>query len=154
MAIRVPKGIVKLPWSLTELTTGITLTDSVADIESEIVSYQIPRNMSVAFKKGDRIALYCRTAVPADITAGTIRIYIADANKATKFKVWEGPLKALMCGSSSEVFNVDDNEKRALLPAGFSRAEDEFILITFTGSDVVDDAHIALLMEGTQFIKV
>jgi len=154
MSIALPKGIVKLPWSLTEKTPGITLKDSVANVETEIIAYQIPRNMSIAVKAGDRVALYLRTSVPADITVGTVRIYVADANKATKFKVWEGPIKALMAGSSGGTFNVDDREKMAFFPMGFSRSADEFILITFEGADVADDAQTKLLLEGTQFIKI
>ena len=154
MSIRLPKGIVKLPWSLTEKTTGATLTDSVDNIESEVVSYQIPRNMSIAVGPGNRFALYLRTSVPADITVGTIRVYVADANKATKFKVCEGPLKAFMAGSSAGNFNVDNREMRWLFPQGFSRSADQFILITFEGADVADDAQTKLLLEGTQFIKI
>lgn len=150
-----PKGIVKLPFSLTEDTTGIVITANVADVECEIVAYQVPRNMAVAFKRGDRIAIYLKTVTPTDIIAGTIRIYIADANRATKFKVWEGPIKAIMGGSNStDGFTVDDREKMAFLPAGFSRGEDEFILITFEGSDILVTTTANLLMEGTQFIKV
>jgi len=40
------------------------------------------------------------------------------------------------------------------MPMGFSRAPDEFIIITFEGADVADDAQTRLLLEGTQFIKV
>jgi len=153
-AVTVPRGVMKLPWSLSEKTTGITLKDSVANVESEIVTYQVPRNMSVAVSAGDRFALYLRTAAPADITEGTVRVYVADANKATKFKVHESPLKAVMAGSTGGSFNVDDREKRFLFKQGFSRVSDEFLIITFEGASVADDVQTKLLLEGTQFIKL
>jgi len=154
LAVAIPKGVIKLPWSLTEKTTGITLKDSVANVESEIILYQVPRNMSIAVSQGNRFALYLRTSVPGDITEGTVRVYVADANKATKFKVHESPLKAVMAGSTGGAFNVDDREKRFLMPQGFSRSSDEFLIVTFEGAAVADDAQTKLLLEGTQFIKL
>jgi len=149
-SVRVPRGIVKLPFSLTEDTTGITLSDSVANVETEIIAYQIPRNMSVAFKPGDRFYLRLRTSVPATITSGTVRMYVADANKATKFKVLEAPVTAVYANDG----NISDREQMYFLAAGFARGPDEYIIITFEGSDVADDAQTELLLEGTQFIKV
>jgi len=154
MAVEIPKGIVKLPWSLTRETTGVSLYDSVADTWSPILEYQVPRNTSIAVKTGDRFALYLRTAVPADITAGMVRLIIADANKMVRYTVLEAPLKALMAGSSGGTFNVDDREKMFFMPAGFSREADEWIIIEFKGADVADDAQTQVLLEGTQFIKV
>jgi len=154
MAVQVPKGVVRLPWSLSEVSTGVTLTVSVANVESEIVTWQCPKKMAVAVRQGDRFALYLRTAVPADIVAGTVRVYLADANKATKFKVDEGPIKKFMAGSTGGTFAIDDREKRYLMPAGFSREADEFLIITFTGADVAATAQTKLLLEGVQYLQV
>ena len=154
MAVRLPKGIVKLPWSLTEKTPGITLTDSVSGIESEIVANQVPRNMSVAVSPGNRFALRLQTSVPAEITDGTVRIYVADANKTTKFKIAEGPITAFNPNDGTNYWLISDRDKRYLMAQGFGRGSDEFIIITFEGTDVVDDAQTLLLLEGTQFIKI
>ena len=154
MSIAVPKGIVKLPFTLTEKTPGITLTDSVTDVESEIVSYAVPRNMSVSFKPGSRFALNLETSVPATIVAGTVRMYVADANKTTKFKVLEAPITALNPNDGTNYWLVSDREKMYKLAQGFARGSDELLIITFEGTDVVDDAQTELILEGVQFIKI
>lgn len=153
MAVQVPHGLMKLPFSLTEKPPTV-LKDSIANVESEIILWQCPKKMSVAFPAGSRLALYLRTSVPADITAGTVRAYITDANKAMKAKVLEAPIGALMAGSTGGAFNIADREKRYLLPQGFSRETDEYIIFTFEGANVADDAQTMLLMEGTQFLQV
>jgi len=154
LSIQVPKGIVKLPFILNEKTSGVTLIDSVANVESEIVRFQVPKKVGIAVRAGDRFAIYLRTSVPADITAGTLRMYVMDANKATRFKVLEGPLKAFMGGSSAGSFTVDDRTKQFYMPAGFSRETDEWLIITFEGADVADDAQTRLILEGVQFMQL
>ena len=154
MAVRLPKGIVKLPWSLTEETPGITLTDSTTLVESEIVAYQVPRNMSVAVSPGNRFAIRLKTAAEAEITAGTIRVYVADANKTTKFKICEGPITVFNPNDGTTYWLVSDRDKRYLMAQGFGRGSDEFIIITFEGTDVADDLQTNLLLEGKQFIKI
>ena len=154
LSIALPKGIVKLPFTLTEETPGITLTDSVTLVESEIVEYQIPRNMSVAFKPGSRFALRLQTAAEAEITAGTVRVYVSDANKATKFKVLEAPITALNPNDGTSYWLVSDRDKMHRLAQGFSRGADELLIITFEGTDVADDANTLLILEGVQFIKI
>lgn len=154
MSIALPRGIVKLPFTLTEETPGITLTDSVTDVESEIVEYQIPRNMSVAFKPGSRFALRLQTSVPAEITAGTVRMYLQDANKTTKFKVLEQPITALNPNDGTNYWLVSNRDLMHRLAQGFSRGSDELLIITFEGTDIADDAHTLLILEGVQFIKI
>jgi len=154
MAVTTPKGVYQLPLMLNEKSSGITLIDSVANVESEIVRYQVPKKVAIAVRAGDRFALYLRTSVPADITVGTVRMYLMDAQKATRFKVLEAPIKAFMAGSSGGTFGVDDREKRFLMPAGFSRETDEWLIITFEGADVSDDAQTKFILEGTQFLQI
>lgn len=154
MSVRVPKGVVKLPFTLTELTTGITLTDSVTAVESEIIAYQIPRNMSVAIKKGSRLALRLKTAADAEIVAGTVRAYVADANKATRFKVLEAPITALNPNDGTTYWLISNRDLAYLIKQGFARGSDEFLLFTFEGTDVADDAKTNLILEGVQFIKI
>ena len=154
MAVQVPKGVVKLPLILNEKSSGVTLLDSTANVESEIVRFQVPKKVSIGVRDGDRFAIYLRTSAPADITAGTLRMYVMDANKATRFKVLEGPIKAFMAGSSAGTFNVDDREKRFLMPGGFSRETDEWLIITFEGASVADDVQTKLILEGVQFLQL
>jgi len=154
LTVQVPKGVVKLPLILNEKSSGVTLLDSTANVESEIVRFQVPKKVGIAVREGDRFAIYLRTSVPGDITAGTLRLYVMDANKATRFKVLEGPLKAFMSGSSAGAFNVDDRTKQFYMPAGYSRETDEWLIITFEGADVADDAQTKLLLEGVQFLQL
>ena len=160
MAVRVPKGVIKLPWSLTEYSTGVSLSDGVANAEAEVVEFQVPRNMSVAVKPGSRFAFYARDTLDAEIFDGIVRIKLADANKTTKFTVFEAPIGAVGCGASggkaAGMIEFADREKRALIPSGFSRGSDEFLLITYEDKEgkVLDDDEIALIIEGVQFIKI
>lgn len=161
MAVALPKGVVKLPWSLTRDSTGITLTDSVANVETEIVAFQIPRNMSVAVSPGNRLFVDLATAAEATIEKGTVRVYVADANKATKFKIVEVPIKALNAGATGtrtdpliSLGDPSDREKMHKLSSGFSRNSDEFILVTFQGADVAEADDTILILDGLQFIKI
>ncbi|NVM23520.1 MAG: hypothetical protein HWN68_17275 [Desulfobacterales bacterium] len=160
MAVRVPKGIIKLPWSLTEYSTGVSLSDGVANTETEVVEFQVPRNMSVAVKAGARFAFYARDTADAELFDGIVRIVLADANKTSKFKVYEAPIGAVGGGASggkaAGMVEWADREKMARVPAGFSRGSDEFLLITYEDKEgkVLDDTEIALLLEGVQFVKI
>jgi len=152
MAIKIPRGIAKLPLTLTE--ADFVKKDSVANVESEIATYQVPKRMSIAFRQGDRLAIYLATSAAAVITKGKIRIYVADANKATKFKVLETDVLALNPNDGTNYWLVSDREKMFKLPAGYSRTSDEYIIITFEGADVADDAQTRILMEGVQFLQI
>lgn len=149
-AIQLPKGLVKLPWVLTEKTTGIVLRDGTANVETEIVLYQIPRNMGVGVKAGNRFYLRLRTAVPATITAGMVRMYVADANKATKFKVLEAPPSALNA-NDGQTWN---REAMHFIQQAFSRESDEYLVITYEGASVVEADNTEIILEGTQVIKI
>ncbi|MDI6905669.1 MAG: hypothetical protein QMD13_09355 [Candidatus Bathyarchaeia archaeon] len=160
MTVRVPKGVVKLPFTLTEYSTGVSLADGVANSEAEVVTFQIPRNMSVAFPSGSRFAFYARDTANAELFLGTVRVKLADANKTTKFTVAEFPIGAVGCGASggkaAGLPQFADREKRALIAAGFSRNSDEFLIITYEDKEgkVLDDDEIALILEGVQFIQI
>lgn len=160
MAVRVPRGVMKLPWTLTEYSTGVSLADGVANQEAEVVTFQVPRNMSVALKAGSRFAFYGRDTADAELYDGVVRIKLADANKTTKFTVFEAPISAVSAGATggkqAGLPEFADLEKQAKLPAGFSRGSDEFLLITYEDREgkVLDDVEIALIMEGVQFIKI
>lgn len=154
LSIAVPKGIVKLPFTLTEQTPGITLTDSTTLVETEIVEYAVPRNMSVSFKPGSRFAIRLQTDAEAEITDGTVRMYVADANKTTKFKVLEAPITALNPNDGTTYWLVSNRELMYKLAQGFARGSDELLIITFEGTDVADDANTKLILEGVQFIKL
>jgi len=160
-AVEIPKGIVRIPWALTRESAGVTLSDSVANTESEILSWQCPRNMSVAVKAGDRLWIELATAGLATIVKGTVRGYIADANKVIKAKFLEHPINALNAGASGTrtaslvpTGDPSDREKMFRLPSGFAREADEFILFTFEGADVSAAAELLIILEGTQFVKV
>jgi len=153
-----PKGIVKIPWTLTHRSAGVTLSDGTANAEATVVEYQVPRNMAIAVRPGDRFWFMARSTVPGDLTNGIVRIYIADANKATKYKVFEAPFEAVNAGASGAPPHPEasDRERRALIPIGFSRGADEFILITYEdfAGQTLDDAEIRLILEGVQILQV
>lgn len=148
MSVQVPSGVVKLAWSLTEKTPNIELSAGVADVETEVVGFQIPRNCSIAVKKGDKLYIYLASVTPTEIAEDSIiRVYLADANKTTKFKVLEaryGELKNLT-GYEEQIFRFRQ---------GFARGEDEFILITADADLAIDSAQTLLRLQGTQFIKI
>jgi len=160
--VTLPRGVINLPFSLTERSTGVTLSDGTANAEAEVVEYQVPRNMSVAFKPGARFLFYARDTADAELLDGIVRIKLADANKTTKFTVFEAPIGAVNAGATggkvSTTFHdaVSDRERRALLHSGFARGSDEFLLITYEDFEgkTLDDAEIAFVLEGIQFIKI
>jgi len=156
--VTLPKGVIKLPWTLTEQSPGVTLSDGTPNAEAEVVVYQIPRNMSIACKPGSRFWFMARSTVPADLTRGIVRIYLADSNRATKFKVFEAPFSAVNAGASGAPPHPEasDREKRALLPSGFARGSDEYLIITYEdlAGETLDDAEIRMILEGVQFIKI
>lgn len=146
--VAVPSGVVKLSFSLTEKTPNISLSDGVANVESEVVAYQVPRNMSIAVKKGDKLYTYFASSVPTEIAEDSIiRVYLADANKTTKFKVLEaryGELKNLT-GYEEQIYRFLQ---------GFARGMDEFILITADADLAIASAQTKLRLQATQFVKI
>jgi len=160
MGVVVPKGFVKIPWTLTEYSTGVSLSDGTPNAEAEVVEYQVPRNMSIAVRKGDRFAFYARDTADAELFVGIVRIKLADANKTTVFTVAEFHIGAVGAGASggkaAGMPEFADREKMAKIPVGFSRSSDEFLLITYEDKEgkTLDDAEIALILEGVQFLKL
>ena len=148
MSVQLPSGVVKLGWSLTEKTPNIEVGEGVANVESEVVAYQVPRNCSVAVKKGDKFYIYLASVTPTEIADDSIiRVYLADANKTTKFKVLEaryGELKNLT-GYEEQIFRFRQ---------GFARGEDEFILVTADADLAIASANTLLRVQGTQFVKI
>ena len=145
------KGVLKLPFTLTLTTVGVVVSDSIADVETEIVDYTIPKGMAVAFRSGDTIYLVVADSGDAQITVGTARVYIADANKVMKVKVAESPLASLDAGGTPE-----DRTAQYSLKAGFSRGPDQHVLITVESATAVDIAQSKndLQMTGLQILQV
>ena len=119
------KGVLKLPFTLTLDSLGVTKTANTADVESEIIDYQVPKSMAVAFRPGDTLYLFLSTAVPAQITDGTLKVKIADANKVVKLELVIADLASLDAGGTPE-----DRTKQYVLKAGFSRAEDQHVIFS------------------------
>ncbi len=145
------KGTLRLPFTLTLTTTGVETADSVADVESEIVDYTIPRGMAVAFRIGDTLYLVVADSSNAQITAGTMRMYVSDANKISKIQVAEAPLTVLDAGGTPE-----DLTKQYKLKAGFSRSADQHLLMTIESATAVDISQALndLQLSGLQIVQV
>lgn len=145
------KGILKLPFTLTLTTTGVETADSIADVDSEIVDYTVPKGMAVAFRSGDTLYLVVADNTNTQITSGTARIKIADANKVTKVTVVEAPLKSLDAGGTPE-----DLTMQYKLKGGFSRTSDQHLLVTVESATAVDISQALndLQLTGIQIIQV
>lgn len=145
------KGILKLPFTLTLTSTGVETADSVADVESEIVDYTIPKGMSVAWRTGDTWYLVVADSGNSAITSGTARMYISDANKVTKIQVAEAPLARLDAGGTPE-----DLTMQYKLQAGFSRGPDQHLLIEVESATAVDISQALndLQLTGLQIVQV
>jgi hypothetical protein len=145
------QGILKLPFTLTLTSTGVTTSDSVADVESDIVDYEIPKGMAVAFRAGDTLYLVVADATNTQITSGTARLYIADANKVAKIQVGEAPLSVLDAGGTPE-----DLTKQYKLKQGFSRESAQHLLISVESATAVDISQTVndLQLTGLQIVQV
>lgn len=140
-----------LPFTLTLVSTGVTLSDSIADSESEIVDYTIPKGMAVAVRKGDTFYLVVADGTNTQITAGTARVKIADANKVTRITVLEAPLTILDSGGTPE-----DTQMQYKVKQGFSRAPDQHILVTIDSATAVDISQASndMQLTGVQIVQL
>lgn len=145
------KGVLTLPFTLTLDSLGVTTSDSVANVESDIVDYTVPKGMAVSFRKGDHWYLVVADNTNTQITAGTARIKIADANKVVKITVAEVPLKTLDAAGVPE-----DKEKQYDLQAGFYRVADQHVLVTVESATAVDISQALndLQLTGVQIVQV
>jgi len=57
---------------LNQQTPGMVLTDGVADVDSEVLVYQIPAKSQIEIRPTDFLGLYLSTVVPAEITATSL----------------------------------------------------------------------------------
>jgi hypothetical protein len=150
--VQVPRGIVKLPLTLNEADTNVTLTVNTASVETTIVSARVPRKAAWSFRKGDVFAIDVSTSGGTRITSGTIRLYITDASKKNvKNAVLEIPLGRVNTGGTTA--DIADIQRLFHLPAGFSRSADEYILVTLESATACATAYTKLVLEGIQFIE-
>lgn len=146
MSIQVPKGVVRLPLTINEAHPAVTLAGSVANVESEIATIRIPRKAAFSIREGDQLYLLLKVAAGTTIVAGSVKVYLADANKQSKWTVVDGtPVTAFA--------TLDDETKKFRFKAGFARGEDEYLIIAFKGADVVDSTKTAILLTGVQFLE-
>jgi len=148
-AIQIPKGVIKLPWMLTENDANLTKKDTIANAETEHWDYKVPRKRAIAVREGDRFYLYIATSAAAQITAGVVRLYITDASKtARKHLVYEASPDELDAGGTPE-----DREKWARFTMGFSLKEDEHLICTVEATSAADDAQLKVRISGVQFLE-
>jgi len=140
---------IEAPFTLTEVSKGVTLTDSVADLESAVVTYVVPKGMAVAFREGDKFTLVLADGTGAALPDDTIiRVYIADpTGQVYKVVVVEAKLGEVkkLTGALEEIYR---------LPAGFSRSADEQIIITALGKTAAAKANTKLRMTGVQVVRI
>lgn len=131
----------RITWSITENTPGIGLEDSIADVESVVIQYQIPRRTEVALQRGDQFFVALATVVPADIDVGTVRAYKTNPTGTYRIKFFEGPIARIsgLVGGSEDVYR---------LKAGMAFHSDEILQITFEGADVADAGETQVFIEG------
>ena len=71
---------------INQRTPNVTLSDGVANVDSEIVSYPIPDKSQLEIRPTDFIGMYLATAVPAELAADSlITVLYTDAqNRRTR----------------------------------------------------------------------
>lgn len=145
------RGTLKLPFTLTLTTTGVETADGVANVETEIVDYTIPKGMAVAFRQGDVWYMVVADSTNTQITSGTARMYVRDANKVTKVQVAEAPFSILDAGGTPE-----DLTKQWKLKTGFSRGPDQHLTIEVESATAVDISQALndLQLSGLQIVQV
>jgi len=140
---------VEMPFVLTEVTVGVELKDSIADLETPVVEYTVPRGIAVAFQAGHKFYLYLADATGAALPDDAIiRVYVADpTGVASKIQVLEAKLGEVnrLKGALEEVYR---------LHAGFSRAEDEKLIITVLSGTAAAKANTRLRLEGIQIVRI
>jgi len=147
MSVALPTGVLKVPLTISETHPAVVLADSVANVDSEVATIRVPRKCAWAFREGDQLYLILKTAAAATITAGTIKVLIADANKVMKVEV-VGPTP------TANFATLDDQTKIFRLGAGFDRKEDQYIIIVYKGADVSDKTKTALKLTGISFTEL
>jgi len=147
MSIAIPTGVLKVPLTISETHPAVTLAGSVADVESDVLTIRVSRKCAWSIREGDQLYLLLKTAAAATITAGYVKVVIADANKVMKIAVVDWTPIANFA-------TIDDQTKMFRFAAGFSRAEDEYIIIVYKGADVADSTKTALKLTGISFTEL
>ncbi|MBA7522532.1 hypothetical protein ES705_14651 [subsurface metagenome] len=57
---------------LNQLTPGMVLSPGVADVDSDVIVYQVPAKSQIEIRPTDFLGLYLSTVVPAEITATSL----------------------------------------------------------------------------------
>ncbi|MBA7574461.1 hypothetical protein ES708_16267 [subsurface metagenome] len=57
---------------LNQLTPGMVLTDGVADVDTDVIVYQVPAKSQLEIRPTDFLGLYFATVVPAEIVATSL----------------------------------------------------------------------------------
>jgi len=147
MSVALPTGVLKTPLTVSELHPAVTLAGSVTNVESDVVTIRVPRKSSWSIREGDQLYLLLKTAAAATITAGYIKVVIADANKVMKVAVVDWTPIANFA-------TIDDQTKIFRFSGGFSRNEDQYIIIVYKGADVADQTKTALKLTGMAFTEL
>jgi len=147
MSVAVPTGVLKTPLTVSEQHSAVTLAGSVANVESDVVTIRVPRKSAWSIREGDQLYLLLKTAAAATITAGSIKVLIADANKVMKIAIVDWTPIANFA-------TLDDQTKLFRFSGGFSREEDQYIIIVYKGADVADSTKTALKLTGMAFTEL
>jgi len=137
------------PFTITNNTPSVNLSDSTADVETEVFSYQIPLGMNMGFraeKWEDFFFFTLKTSAPASITSGTVRIKKADPTKTSFEEIWSG---------DASIFqgNIYDRNTRPRFSADVLLKQSQHLIVTFEGSDVVDDANSSYEFHGVKITE-
>ncbi len=57
---------------LNQQTPGMVLTDGVADVDSDVIVYQVPAKSQIEIRATDFLGLYLSVVTPAEITATSL----------------------------------------------------------------------------------
>ena len=57
---------------LNQLTPGMVLSDGVADVDSDVIVYQVPAKSQIEIRPTDFLGLYFATVTPTEITATSL----------------------------------------------------------------------------------
>jgi len=147
MSVAIPTGVLRVPLTISESHSAVTLADSVANVESDVATIRVPRKCAWAYREGDQIYLLLKTAAAATITAGTIKVVIADANKVMKVEV-------VGATPIANFATLDDQTKIFRLAAGFKREEDQYLIVVYKGADVADKTKTALKLTGISYTEL
>jgi len=142
MSVVVPKGVVSVPFTLTDVDPNITLSDTTtADVWEEFAKYKCPKKSSVAFRKGDKFYVYIADGTGAQITTGLIRVVIKDPNEKTEFEV-------IAPTDPDALDTLNDERLSYKLKAGFFRTEDQILSLQHKGTTAIAKANTKIALEG------